>query len=104
MDDAQFPECLDAKMVIEEAYAEHVALFRDFAAKTEEWLVRYNKVMAPMLLECLSVDGKPKESDFQLLTTLTRHAERFVELTQKALAEYEEAYKVSEAVFDKAHA
>ena len=101
MDDEQCPECVDARMVIEESYADHIVQFRDFVGRTEEWFMRYNQTMAPMLLECLSTSGKPTTSDFQLLATLTRHAERFTHLAQVALSEYEEAYKVAEAIFEK---
>ncbi len=100
MDD--HPECYQAEMVITGAYQEHIALFRDFAEKTGDWLTNYEQTMAPMLMECLEKLGNESHAaNWQLLNSLTTHAGRFASLTEKALAEYEEAYKTAMAIFEK---
>lgn len=102
MDKKLFLECVDVEMSIKEAFQTHVQEFRVFAEKTNAWLVNYEQLISPMLMNCLEGIGTNSPmANWQLLNDLTRHAEAFANLTQQALAEYEEAYKTAHAIFNK---
>ncbi len=98
-------ECEIIKSEIVSAYEDHIVVFREFVGQTGAWLANYEQHMAPMLMECLADIGDGAHpADWQLMGTLTYHAERFAKLAQAALAEYEEAYKTADAIFKKVNA
>ena len=96
------PECARVETEIVVAYRAHIGLFRKFATMVNGWLTNYEQKMAPMLMRCLEdVGNEDTEANYQLVASLTKHAERFAKLVHEALAEYEEAYKIALAIFKK---